>query len=55
MGDDRSKGSSAIGDGGQAAMSLMADIDCLSLGFLLELDTRLHLERFVCRGLLYLG
>ena len=55
MGDDRSKGSSAIGDRGQVAMSLTPDIDGLSFGFLLELDTRLHLERFVCRGLLCLG
>ena len=27
MGDDRAEGASAIGDGGQAAVSLMPDVD----------------------------
>ena len=35
MGDDRSKGSSTIGDEGQATISLKPDIDGLGLGFLL--------------------
>ena len=55
MGDGRAEGWSAIGDGGQAAISLTPDIDGLGFGFLVELDARLHLEKFVCGDLLYLG
>ena len=43
MGADRAEGSSAIGDGGQAAISLMPDVDGTGSGSLLELDARLHL------------
>lgn len=35
MGDDRSKGSSTIGDEGQATISLKPDTDGLGFGFLL--------------------
>ena len=35
MGDGRAEGSSAIGDGGQAAVSLMPDIDGMGSGSLL--------------------
>ena len=36
MGDGRAEGSSAIGDGGQAAMSLMPDVDGTGSGSLLD-------------------
>ena len=36
MGDGRAEGSSAIGDGGQAAISLMADTVGTGSGFLLD-------------------
>ena len=36
MGDGRAEGSSAIGDGGQAAVSLMPDIDGTGSGSLLD-------------------
>ena len=36
MGDGRAEGSSAIGDGGQAAISLMADVDGTGSGSLLD-------------------
>ena len=36
MGDGRAEGSSAIGDGGQAAISLMPDVDGTSSGSLLD-------------------
>ena len=38
MGDGRAEGLSAIGDGGQAAMSLMPDVDGTGSGSLLEPD-----------------
>ena len=38
MGDGRAEGSSATGDGGQAAVSLMPDDDGPSSGSLLEPD-----------------
>ena len=47
MGDGRAEGSSAIGDGGQAAISFMPDVDGTGSGYLLEPDARLHLCRFV--------
>ena len=43
MGDGRAKGSSAIGDAGQAAISLMADTDGTGSGSLVEPDPHLHL------------
>ena len=43
MGDGTAEGWSAIGDGGQAAISLMPDIDGTGSGSLLEPDTHLHL------------
>ena len=43
MGDGRGEGSSAIGDGGQAATSLMSDIDGPGAGSMLEPDARSHL------------
>ena len=43
MGDGRAEGSSAIGDGGQAAVSLMSDIDVTGSGSLLESDAHSHL------------
>ena len=36
VGDGRAEGSSAIGDGGQAAISLMADVDGTGSGSLLD-------------------
>ena len=36
MGDGRPEGSSAIGDGGQAAVSLMPDVDGTGSGSLLD-------------------
>ena len=36
MGDGRAEGSSAIGDGGQAAVSLMPDVDGTGSGSLLD-------------------
>ena len=46
MGDGRTEGSSATGDGGQAAISLMPDADGTGSGSLLESDTHLHLVKF---------
>lgn len=36
VGDDRAEGSSATGDGGQAARSLMTHVDGTGSGFLLQ-------------------
>ena len=36
MGDGRAEGLSAIGDGGQAAISLMPDVDGIGSGSLLD-------------------
>ena len=48
MGDGRVEGSSAIGDGGQAAISLTPDVD----GTRVRIFESLQLEGwFVCRGL----
>ena len=38
VGDDRAEGLSAIGEGGQAAMSLMPDVDGTGSGSLLEIQ-----------------
>ena len=46
MGDGRAEGLSAIGDGGQAAVSLMSDIDGTGSGSLLESDAHSHLLKF---------
>ena len=43
MGDGRAEGSSAIGDGGQAAVSLMPDTDGTGSGSLLEPAACSHL------------
>ena len=43
MGHGRAEGSSAIGDGGPAAVSLTSDIDGTASGSLLESDAHLHL------------
>ena len=43
MGDDRTEGSSAKGNGEQAAVSFTPDIDGADCGFLLEPDAHLHL------------
>ena len=53
--EGRADVSSSIGGGGQAAISLMPDIDGTCSGSLLEPDTHFHLWkfiiwRFVCRG-----
>ena len=42
MGDGRAKGSSAIGDAGQAAISLMPDVDGTGSSSLLEPDAHSH-------------
>ena len=49
MGDGGAEGSSAIGDGGQAAISLMPDIDGLGSGSLL--DSFLSLKILYCNKL----
>ena len=36
MGDGRAEGSSAIGDGGQATISLLPDVDVIGSDFLLD-------------------
>ena len=46
MGDGRAEGSSAIGGGGQAAISLTPDAGGTGSGSLLEPDARLHLWKF---------
>ena len=43
MGDGRAKGSSAIGDGGRAAISLMPHADGTGADTLLESDACSHL------------
>ena len=43
MEDSRAEASSEIGDGGQAAMSLMPDVNGAGSGSLLEPDAHLHL------------
>ena len=43
MGDGRGEGWSAIGDGGQAAISLTPDVDGTGSGSLLEPGARLQL------------
>ena len=55
MGDGRAEGSSAIGDGGQAATSLTPDIDGTGPGSLLDSIVHIfessQLEGSLCRGL----
>ena len=43
MEDSRAEESSAVGNGGQAAISLTPDVDDTGSGSLLEPDTRLYL------------
>ena len=43
VGDGRAEGSSAIGDGRQAAVSLTSDVDGTDSGSLLESDVYSHL------------
>ena len=43
MGDGRAEGSSAIGDGRQAAVSLTSDVDGTDSGSLLDPDVYSHL------------
>ena len=62
MGDGGAEGSSAIGDGGQAAISLTPDIDGLGSGSLLDsflslkilhcctLYSKVHKRTTICRG-----
>ena len=45
MGDGRTKGSSAIGDGGQAVTSLMSDVDGPVSGSLLDSITSTLLKK----------
>ena len=42
VGEDRAEGSSTVGDGVQAVISLTADLDGTGSGSLLESDARLH-------------
>ena len=51
MGDGRAEGSSATGDGGQAAISLTPDVDGTGSGSLLEIS---QLEGSCVGDLLYL-
>ena len=46
MGDGRAGGSPAIGDGGQAALSLISGIDGTGFGSLLEPDACSYLWKF---------
>ena len=46
MGDGRAEGPSAIGDVGQAAISLMPDVDGTGSGSLLEPDACSYLLKF---------
>jgi len=48
VGDGRAEGSSAIGDGGQAAVSLTPDTD----GTHVHIFESLQLETFIRRGLI---
>ena len=43
MGDGRAEGLSAVGDGGQAAISLTPEVDGTGSGSLLEPDTCSHI------------
>ena len=43
MGDGRAEGLSAIGDGGQAAISLTPDVDHTGTGVLLKPDVHFHI------------
>ena len=43
MGDGRAEGLSAIGDGGQAAISLTPDVDDTGTGVLLKPDVHFHI------------
>ena len=43
MGDGTAKGLSAIGDGGQAAISLTPDVDDTGTGVLLKPDVHFHI------------
>ena len=45
MGEGRDEGSSAVGDGWQAAISLMPDVDGTGSGSLLESDASSHLGK----------
>ena len=45
MGDGRADGSSAIGAGGQAAISLMPDIDGIDFGSLLDSNSTYPTEK----------
>lgn len=47
MGADRAEGSSAIGDGGQAAISLTSDVD----GTHIRIFEGLQTLKFICRKL----
>ena len=49
-GDGRAEGSSAIGDGGQAVVSLMTDVDGIGFGSLLEPDAHPHLWSLQLEG-----
>ena len=51
MGDGRAEGSSAIGDGGQAAVSFMPDIDGTGSGFLLDSILSTLLKKMIQRCL----
>ena len=43
MGDGRAEGLSAIGDGGQAAISLTPDVDDIGTGVLLKPDVHFRI------------
>ena len=46
MEDGKAEGSSAIGDGGQAAISLTPDVNGMNVHIFEKLET----WRFICRG-----
>ena len=48
-GDGRAEGLSAVGDGGQAVMSLMPDVDgCLTLASLKVHNLKVHMQGTYC-------
>ena len=46
MGDDRAEGSSAIGDGGQAAISFMPDTEGMHIRIFESLQLKLRIQGY---------
>ena len=54
MGDGGAEGSSAIGDGGQAAISFTPEVDGTGSGSFLKSEAHLQLEGLYVEGSLYI-